>query len=201
MKILLFVGPSGSGKSTIATSLAEENGFEVLRERAIVRKLANERGFTRSREWLASEDIKGFLEAALAETEVQISNIVNGYKLRPLGLDKLAVIVDGVYDAHVVSMVKNFYGSENTKTVMVDAPAETRIARSARRINGSMDEAKKEMNFLDRFKFEAGAYEIYRNADFTIENTGTINEAKNEIRKHVLKNNIEGGNFGKERAG
>lgn len=174
MTIFLFTGPSGVGKSTVARYLGESFKIPVIGEREILHRLAESHGFRRGREWLAAVGMEPILDEVLGETIHLIQETNAG-----------GVILDGSYDRRLPGALGQRVEGSRVVIVSVLADEAKREQRMSNRFGGDIEEAKREMAWIDFWKKRAGMEEIIMRADVVVENNRLLDETVRELRPHL----------------
>jgi len=185
-KLYAIVGMAGSGKST-AADVAREKGFGFLRFGQItideVRARAME--VTPENEKIVREDIRR-------------QEGMGGYAKRLIPqfdelLEKSSVVADGLYSWSEYKILKEYYG-DRLVVVAIFVPPEIRYVRLEARVADENDTAGNKRQ-LTREQAKARDYAEIENiekggpiamADIMIQNTGTIEEFYNELRKYIV---------------
>jgi len=174
--IIAFVGYPLSGKST-AGEVAKELGIPVVTMGDVVREEAINRGLEPNSENL------GRIAAELREKE-EMDAIAKRCipKIRSLGP---VVLVDGIRGIAEVKTFKNAF--DDFVLIAIECPIEIRFERAKKRRRG--DDATKMEDLIERDRREEswGLKEAMEIADFTIENTGNIEEFKDKVRALLRK--------------
>lgn len=167
MTILLFTGWSAAGKSTIARRLGEDLEMPVVGARKVLHQVANKRGFTRIRYWLAANGIEEVLNEGLLAglEEIRASRGTRG------------VIWDDAFDPRLPLLLRREFGEEEVVIIAVDTPPETREERLEKRLGTNREEVLHELRFIDGFKSEAGIAKVIEMANIKIKNFGSLEEA------------------------
>lgn len=174
MIIFLFTGPSGVGKSTIARHLRESFKIPVIRERKIIHRLAKSHRFNRGREWLEAVGMEPILDEVLRETVREIK------ETRARG-----VILDGSYDRRLPGVLEEEVEASKVLIISILADEAKREARISERLGIDINEARREMNWIDFWKKEAGMEEIMTRADIIIGNNGPLDEVVRELQPRL----------------
>lgn len=182
-KIVCIVGMAGSGKSLVSDELVKK-GFAFLRFGQITLDEIKKRGISgEAEEKKIREEIrKKHGKAAFA--------ILNLSKIEYF-LKKSNVVVDGLYSWSEYKFLKNKYGNL-MKIVAVFAPPEIRYQRLAER----KKEKDPDLRFRPFTKEEARSRDYSEiefiekggpiaMADFTIINTGTVDEMRKQINQTI----------------
>ncbi|MEM2727180.1 MAG: AAA family ATPase [Archaeoglobaceae archaeon] len=174
--IIAFVGYPLSGKST-AGEVAKEFGIPIVTMGDVVREEALKRGLEPNSENLgkiANELRKKEGMDAIAKRCIP--------KMRALGS---FVLVDGIRGIAEVETFKKAF--EDFVLIAIECPLEIRFERAKQRKRS--DDVLKIEDLLERDKREEswGLKEAIEVADFTIENTGNIEDFKEKIRALLRK--------------
>ncbi len=184
-KIISVVGMPGAGKSIVSDELVKQ-GFSYLRFGQIIIDKIKENGLetNEAHERKTREDLRrkhGM--AALA--------ILNIPKLDEL-LEKSNVVVDGLYSWSEYKILKEKY-SDSMYIIAVYAPPKVRYERLKnrnvkddynQRFRSLAEEEARTRDYSEIENIEKGGPIVM--ADFTIINTGTIDELKEKV-KDILK--------------
>ena len=184
-KIICITGMCGSGKSVIADELVKK-GFQFARFGQITLDMVKEKGLppTEENEKKIREDLrKQYGMGAFA--------ILNLPKFDQL-LKKGNLVADGLYSWSEYKVLKNYYGDRLT-VVAVYAPPTLRYERISSRVSGPEDKDLRNRSFTkeDAKKRDYNEIENIEKggpiamADYTILNTGTLEEYKTGIEKFI----------------
>ncbi|MDD2696833.1 MAG: AAA family ATPase [Candidatus Pacebacteria bacterium] len=183
-KIVCIVGMPGSGKSTVADEMVNK-GFAYLRFGQITLDKIKEEGLevNEANEKRIREDFrKQYGMAAFA--------VLNIPKIDGL-IENSNVVVDGLYSWSEYKILKEKYG-DSMFVLSVYAPPGLRYERLGGR-SVTNDDKQRFRNFTEK-EAKARDYAEIENlekggpiamADFTIINTGTIDELKNDLNKFL----------------
>jgi len=177
MDILLFTGYSATGKSTLAKKLSEHLGYEFISVRPLLHKIAEDKGYSRIRQWLAEEGAENLVQATKTEL---VRTITERQKLP-------GAIIDDAFDRGLESIIKSAFPTDTVLVVALTLDENTREIRMSNRIGRSVDEAREELRLFDGFKMEAGIDEVISSADLTIDNLDDP-----EITLQTLVSQMEG---------
>ncbi len=174
--IVGFVGYPLSGKST-AGEVAKELGIPVVTMGDVVREEAINRGLEPNSENL------GRIATEIREKEGMDAIAKRCIpKIRSLGQ---VVLVDGIRGIAEVKTFKNAF--DDFVLIAIECPIEIRFERAKQR-RRSDDVAKiEDLMERDRREESWGLKEAMEIADFTIENTGDIEEFKDKVRALLRK--------------
>lgn len=172
-KILLVTGYSGSGKSELANMLREEFDGAVVSTGGVMRAIANERGFERLSEFIATVGVRDSFGIARDSIVDKINTLISSN-----------VIVDGMYDCVLADMIVNRFGKRNICVIDVLADASVRIERVAARNRTDIAGGVKEVIRRDLIKVNAGINEVILRSDFIIKNNSGVNELR--VKSHSL---------------
>lgn len=181
-KIVCVVGMPGAGKSLVSDELVKR-GFAFLRFGQITLDIVKEKGLEpiEKNEREVREDLRrkhGMAAFALLNIP-QIDEL----------LKKSDVVVDGLYSWSEYKILKDKYG-DLMSVVAVFAPPETRYERltnrsvegdKAQRFRNFTKEEAKSRDYAEIENVEKGGPIVM--ADFTILNTGTVDELKEAVNK------------------
>jgi len=185
-KLYAIVGMAGSGKST-AAQVAQEKGFGFVRFGQITIDELGARGMeiTPENEKFVREDIR-----RQEGMGVYAKRLIT--KFDEL-LQTRSVVADGLYSWSEYTILKEHYG-ERIVVIAIFVPPETRYKRLEARVSDEKDTAKNNRR-LTREQAKARDYAEIENvekggpiamADITIQNTGTMEEFLNELRKYIV---------------
>lgn len=184
-KIVCIVGMPGSGKSLVADELVKE-GFGYVRFGQLVLDRIKEQGLE-----VSEEDEKKIREDLRREHGMAAFAILNIPKFDEL-LKKSNVVGDGLYSWSEYKILKERYG-DSMYVIAVYAPPKLRYQRLTNRAVEN-DEQQRFRSFTEK-EARARDYAEIENiekggpiamADFTIINTGTIEELRENV-KNILK--------------
>jgi len=174
--IIAFVGYPLSGKST-AGEVARELGIPVVTMGDVVREEAINRGLEPNSENL------GRIATELREKEGMDAIAKRCIpKIRSLGP---VVLVDGVRGIAEVKAFKNAF--DNFVLIAIECPIEIRFERAIQRRRSDDVTKIEDLRERDRREESWGLKEAMEVADFTIENTGDIEEFKDKVRALLRK--------------
>ncbi|WP_457548997.1 AAA family ATPase [Archaeoglobus sp.] len=174
MRVIAFVGLPLSGKTT-ASKVAEEMGIPVVCMGDVVRDEAKKRNLP------LTDEVLGKIANELREKEGMDAIAKRCIPLvREKGKDVGVVVVDGIRGIAEVETFKRAF--DDFILIGVEAPLEVRFQRALKRKRN--DDVKSVEDLKERDKRElswnlAKALEI---ADFTIENTSSLNEFREKVR-------------------
>jgi len=176
--IIGLIGRKGSGKGAVARTLQEAHGAAVYRMSEILRSIADELGLPKTRQNLIqiSETARTYfgqsvLAHAIAE---QIKNDTHDIVVID-GIRRQADL-DGFHDLDMV-------------LVNVTAPLDVRFERIRSRgeNDGETTMTREKFEALENAPTEVTIGDIEGNANVTIENTGSLDELKNQIKTVIIE--------------
>lgn len=174
--ILAFVGYPLSGKST-AGEVAKELGIPVVTMGDVVREEALRRGLDPNSENL------GKIASELREKEGMDAIAKRCIpKIRSLGT---VVLVDGIRGIAEVNAFKKAF--DDFVLIAIESPIQLRLERAKQRKRSDDVFTMDELIERDRREESWGLKEAMEVADFTIENTGDIEEFKEKVREILRK--------------
>lgn len=144
--LITISGPPASGATTVASAVADALGYDYVNGGEMFRELANERGLTLN-QLIAEAQSNDTLDRSL---DARIRRIIDQHAFETTGL---------VIESRLAGWVA---GEDADFKVWLDAPIETRVARTDER-----EEDESEMRV--RQESEANRYEAYYDID--VENT------------------------------
>src|SRR3989344_2028704 len=184
-KVIAIVGMCGAGKSVLADMLVER-GWGYVRFGQINLDILKERG------WETNEKNEKIIREEL-RTEHGMAAVA---KLNIPKFDKVLesknLVADGLYSWSEYKVLKDYYGDRLT-IVAVYAPPALRYERIPGRVSGPEDKDLRNRSFTkeDAKKRDYNEIENVEKggpiamADYTILNTGTLEEYKKEIEKFI----------------
>lgn len=184
-KIVFVVGMPGAGKSIVSDELVS-NGFSYLRFGQITIDKIKEQGSE-----VNEANERAIRESLRKQYGMGAYATLNIPKFDEL-IKKSNVVGDGLYSWSEYKILKEKYG-DSMYVIAVYAPPELRYKRLKNRVVGSdknnrfrplTEKEAKERDYSEIENTEKGGPIAI--ADFTIVNTGTIDELKEKVRK-VLK--------------
>ena len=180
MKIIAFVGLPLSGKST-ACEVAREMGVPIVVMGDVVREEAIKRNLE-----LTDENL-GKIAIELRKKEGMDAIAKRCIpKIREALKEKGVVVIDGIRSVEEVLRFKNTFGDDFV-LIGIEAPLEKRFERA--KLRGREDDVKslEELKVRDERELSFGLKKAMEMADFTVENTGTIDDFKEKIRAILSK--------------
>ncbi len=183
MKIIAFVGLPLSGKST-AAKVAEEMGIPVVVMGDVVREEVRRRGLE-----LTDEN------AGKVATELRRKEGMDAIakriipKVRELGKEHGAVVIDGIRGIAEVERLKKEFGDDFV-LINIESPLELRFQRALKRKREDDVKSIEDLKKRDERELSWSMEEAMKIADFTIENTSDLESFKEKVRK-VLDSVIE----------
>ena len=182
MKIVAFVGYQASGKSE-ATRVTKSMGIPVVVMGDVVREETRRRRLPQRDEYIG-EAAKQLREKegmdAIAKRCIPVIRDLEGREKPNL------IVVDGIRGAAETAKFREVFRGDFT-LVRVESPADIRYQRMKKR--GRSDMTADEESFAARDAREEGfgMGEAMKIADEEIENTGTLEQFRGEIRKLLEK--------------
>ena len=184
VKIIAFVGFPLSGKTT-ATEVAREMGIPVVVMGDVVREEAIKRGLELTDENLGK--IASELRAKEGMDTIARRCIP---KVREKLKEKGVVVVDGIRGIDEIRRFKETFG-ENFVLINIEAPLKVRFERAKARRRTDDVLTLEELVSRDEREKVWGMDKAMEIADFTVENTGSIEDFREKIR--ALLNKLVGG--------
>lgn len=190
MKVIAIVGMCGSGKSSIADMLVKK-GFQFIRFGQITLDIVKERGLEPT-----EENERPIREEIRKKHGMAAYAILNFPKIDEL-LKKGNVVVDGLYSWEEYVELKKKYG-KSFMCVAVYASPETRYKRLTARIYDPEQDKKMRHRPHTREQAQSRDYSEIKNlhkagpiamADFTIDNSGTLEDLQKQIDNLMKKIN------------
>ena len=175
MRVIAFVGLPLSGKST-AAKVAEEMGIPVVCMGDVVREEAKRRGLPQTDENLgkiAEELRRKEGMDAIAKRCIPI--------IREKGKDLGVVVVDGIRGIAEVERFKKEFGDDFI-LINIEAPLEVRFQRALKRKRSDDVRSLEDLKRRDERELGWNMGEAMKMANFTIENTGGLEEFKEKVR-------------------
>lgn len=185
-KIICIVGMAGSGKSMVSDELVKR-GFSYLRFGQITLDKVKEEGLAPN-----ESNEKKIREEFREEYGMGAFATLNIPKIEEL-LKKSNVVVDGLYSWSEYKILKDKYG-DSMYVIAVYAPPELRYERlknraiandEKQRFRSFTEEEAKARDYAEIGNIEKGG--PIAMADFTIINTGTVEELKEKVNEILKK--------------
>jgi predicted RNA binding protein with dsRBD fold (UPF0201 family)/cytidylate kinase len=175
MKIIAFVGLPLSGKST-ATEVAREFGIPIVVMGDVVREEAVRRGVE-----LTDENL-GKIASELRQKEGMDAIAKRCIpRIREVLMEKGVVIIDGIRGIDEIKKFREAFGGDFV-LIGIEAPLEMRYERARMRKRSDDVQTIDDLRTRDERELSWGMSEALEMADFTVENTGDLNEFKEKIR-------------------
>jgi len=176
MMIIAFVGYPLSGKST-AAEVAKELGISVVTMGDVVREEVLKRGLEPN-----AENMKRVADEIRKKEGMDAIAKRCFKKIRSTGP---VVLVDGIRGIDEVEAFKREFG--NVVLVAIEAPIELRFQRARQRRRSDDVSRIEDLMERDRIEESWGLKKAMEIADFTVENTGNLEEFKEKIRALLKK--------------
>ena len=184
-KIIAIVGMCGSGKSILADALVER-GWGFVRFGQLTLDIVKERNLEPN-----EKNERKIREAIRAEHGMGAFATLNIPKFDKI-LEEKNLVADGLYSWSEYKILKDYY-KDRLIVVAIYAPPELRYKRISQRFSDKTDtdlrhrnftkEEAKARDFAEIEKIEkAGPIAM---ADYTIHNTGTLEEFKEKINEYI----------------
>ncbi len=187
MKIILFTGLTGSGKSSISQAIAEKLGIKRISLNPIVNRMTQEKGYQKTRIWIATEGIPTFLKKLGNELlrEVEMSR------------QEKALILDDVLDTGTLNLLKQHFPEDEYTIVYIRTNRHARQRFVGKRLQTSNKQRiRSEIKTRDFIKEKAGIRDIISNANYRFENfsdlSSLVNEISNTLKANFLDNTSSG---------
>lgn len=173
MKIIAFVGMPAAGKS-VASDVVKEENIDVVNMGDVIRDEVKARGLD------PTDTNTGGVANDLRDKE-GMDAVAKRCVPKIEALGKELVVVDGVRGIAEVIFFKEHFGQDFT-LVFIDAPLEMRFERVTNR--GRSDDMTdiEALKVRDEREFGWGLAEAIKVADITVENTGTIETFRENIK-------------------
>jgi dephospho-CoA kinase len=177
MKIIAFVGMPASGKSEAAT-ITKEMGYPVVNMGDVIREEVHRLGLELTDENLGGTGTKLRQKegpAAIARRCLP--------KLRSYDAD--TIVIDGVRNIEEVDLFKKEFG-DVFLLINIESSTRNRLARIRARDRADDRSMHEEgLNIRDQRELGWGMEESIKSADLSINNNGTIEEFRENIRKII----------------
>lgn len=189
--ILVVVGLPGSGKSTVAETLREE-GFDVIEYGDIWRELLKKAK-------IPMNDPRATREFTRRIREERGKDIYSRYAVRKIKKSMRHMVLMGVRTTYELDYLKKKV--KGIKMIAIKSPFDTRFSRMKRR--GKPEDPKnladfkwlntrEKRGFLTEKKEEKhGVVVLMKKADYTLNNTGTKEDLKNNLLELLVKIEID----------
>lgn len=179
--VVILAGYSCAGKSTLTAAIEEKYGFSPMHQQPIYKDLATEKGYERTREWLAAVGNDVFITETAVETARRIRELE----------DPKGVIIDASYGELMHKALLDNLSNARLVIVSVQAEPERRTIRMMGRMNAARTEAETERLFRDGFLKEVGLDAVMQQADFTVTNTKGLDDAMKQIAEGFSRLGIQ----------
>ncbi len=174
MRVIAFVGLPLSGKTT-ASKVAEEMGIPVVCMGDVVREEAKRRNLP------LTDEVLGKIASELREREGMDAIAKRCIPLiRERGRDVGVVVVDGVRGIAEVEAFKRAF--DDFILIAIESPLELRFQRAIKRKRSDDVKTIEELKERDERELSWNLGKALEIADFTIENTGSLEDFKDKIR-------------------
>ncbi|MET1123669.1 MAG: AAA family ATPase [Archaeoglobaceae archaeon] len=176
MRVIAFVGYPLSGKTT-AAEVAREMGIPVVVMGDVVREEAAKRNLPMTDENLgkiAEELRKKHGMDAIAKLCIP--------KIREALKEKGVVVVDGVRSIDEVKRFREVFGDDFV-LIAIEAADDVRLERARRRMRSDDAMTVEELKRRDEREEKWGLREAMKLANFTVENTGSIEDFRAKVRE------------------
>ncbi len=174
MRVIAFVGLPLSGKTT-ASKVAEDMGIPVVCMGDVVREEAKRRNLP------LTDDVLGKIASELREREGMDAIAKRCIPLiRERGRDVGVVVVDGVRGIAEVEAFKRAF--DDFILIAIESPLELRFQRALKRKRSDDVKTIEELKERDERELSWNLGKALEIADFTIENTGSLEDFKDKIR-------------------
>jgi predicted RNA binding protein with dsRBD fold (UPF0201 family)/dephospho-CoA kinase len=174
MRVIAFVGLPLSGKTT-ASKVAEEMGIPVVCMGDVVREEARRRNLP------LTDEVLGKIANELREKEGMDAIAKRCIPLiREKGKDVGVVVVDGIRGIAEVEAFKRAF--DDFILIAVEAPLEVRFQRALKRKRSDDVKSIEELKERDRRELSWNLAKALEIADFTIENTSSLDEFREKVR-------------------
>ncbi|ADB57406.1 AAA family ATPase [Archaeoglobus profundus] len=174
MRVIAFVGLPLSGKTT-ASKVAEEMGIPVVCMGDVVREEAKKRNLP------LTDEVLGKIANELREKEGMDAIAKRCIPLiREKGKDVGVVVVDGIRGIAEVEAFKKAF--DDFILIAVEAPLEVRFQRALKRKRSDDVKNIEELKERDRRELSWNLAKALEIADFTIENTSSLDEFREKVR-------------------
>lgn len=190
MKIVLFTGFSASGKSTIASQAGKELEVPVVNLHDLVRKIARNSGFRKTREWVSGVGLAQALKVSRKALTEAIEKERNSR----------GIIIDEVLDPETLASLKRRFQEDDFTIVYIGASRRERRRRMLERLEQEEPSvAAQEVRTFDSMKEKVGIRKIIEEADFEIENYGNLNEITGQLAEKLRQEIFGEINISRER--
>ena len=174
MRVIAFVGLPLSGKTT-ASKVAEEMGIPVVCMGDVVREEAKRRNLP------LTDEVLGKIASELREREGMDAIAKRCIPLiREKGRDVGVVVVDGVRGIAEVETFKRAF--DDFILIAIESPLELRFQRALKRKRSDDVKTIEELKERDERELSWNLGKALEIANFTIENTGSLEDFKDKIR-------------------
>lgn len=175
MRVVAVVAMPGSGKSE-AAAVAREMGIPVVTMGDVIRQACRDRDLEVDEETMgrvATELREEGGDAAIAERSIPI--------IEEEADDCETVLVDGIRGIAEVERFQEAFG-QDFELISIEVPFEVRLERIRDRGRDPTAESAEDLRQRDERELGYGMGEAMKEADITVENTGTLEEFRARMR-------------------
>lgn len=178
-RMVLLAGYSAAGKSTIGRELRDKWGYNLIEHQPLIHDLASSRGYERTRYWLAEVGTNQFADESTKEMVVRARNIFNAGEAK--------VVFDVAYGIKMLEVFRNEFPNIYLLVISIIADENIRVKNIQKRMGTeSIDDAKKELHFRDKFLHDVGLDSVLQQRDIEIANMNKpVEDIASELNKLI----------------
>lgn len=176
MRVIATVGMPGSGKSE-AAEVAEEMGIPVVSMGDVIREEVKRRGLEPTDKNMGKVAVELREKEGMDAVAARCADVI-----RSVNSD--TVFVDGLRGWKEAERFMDEFG-EDFYLIAIEVPFETRLERISDRGRSDDFTSEEELRERDQRELGYGLRKAMENADITVENTGTLDDFRAEMKNII----------------